>query len=91
MLSGKEKRAFRTKANQLNPEVNVGKEGISPGVIQNLTNAFNTKELVKVKLLEKCPLNIDEVSEKLITGVECELVQKIGRTLVFYKELKEEE
>ena len=91
MLSGKEKRNFRAQANQLNPEVHVGKEGISAGVVNNLSNAFHTKELVKVKLLEKCPEDIQDVSEKLVKAVGCEQIQKIGRTLVFYKELEEKE
>ncbi|MCK5075633.1 MAG: YhbY family RNA-binding protein [Calditrichia bacterium] len=91
MLSGKEKSKFRAEANHLKPEINIGKEGVAEGVINNLLNAFRTKEIVKVKLLEKCPLDVNAVSEKLIAGVECELVQKIGRTLVFYKELEEDE
>ena len=50
MLSGKEKRLLRSKGNQLKAEIWIGKEGISDGTIHTMDNAFNTKELLKIKL-----------------------------------------
>lgn len=91
MLTGKEKRNFRAIGNQLKPEVNLGKEGITDGVIANVRNTFNTKELVKIKLLEKCPLSPPEAASILATQTESEIVQILGRTILLYKELKKDE
>ncbi len=90
-LSGKEKRALRAEASLLKPEIWIGREGIGPGVIQNLENAFNTKEIVKVKLQENCPLEKEEVGQILSARTGAEVVQIIGRTLVLYRPQTEEQ
>lgn len=90
MLTGKEKRALRAEGHHLRAEVNVGKEGVSTGVIQNVLNTFNTKELVKIKILEKCPLTPKEVADQLATGTDSTIVQILGRTILLYKEMEED-
>jgi len=90
VLSGKEKRALRAEGNLLKPEVWIGKEGISAGTITNVENTFNTKELVKIKIHESCPLDKNEVVERLCNKTGAELVQTIGRTLLLYRPFPEE-
>ncbi|GAB4168887.1 MAG: ribosome assembly RNA-binding protein YhbY [Calditrichia bacterium] len=91
MLTGKEKRQLRAEGHHLSPEVHVGKEGISEGLIQNVLNTFNTKELVKIKVLEKCPLTAKEVAEQITSSIDCELVQVLGRTILLFKEMEDDE
>ncbi|GAB4340318.1 MAG: ribosome assembly RNA-binding protein YhbY [Calditrichia bacterium] len=90
-LTGKEKRALRAQGNSLKAEVWVGKEGVSDGIVKTLLNSLNTKELVKVKILEACPEDKKEVGAKLSEATEAELVQVLGNTLLFYKPLPEDE
>jgi RNA-binding protein len=90
VLTGKEKRALRAEGNLLKPEVWIGKEGIGDGTITNVENTFNTKELVKIKIHESCPLDKDEVVERLCIKTGAELVQTIGRTLLLYRPFPEE-
>ncbi|NIR46968.1 MAG: ribosome assembly RNA-binding protein YhbY [candidate division Zixibacteria bacterium] len=89
MLTGKEKRALRAEGTQLKPELWIGKEGISDGTIQALNNSFNTKELVKIKLQEKFPLEKKEAAAILCQRSEAELVQIIGNMLLLYRSLPE--
>lgn len=89
-LSGKEKRSLRAEGHHLKPEVNVGKEGVTTGVIKNVMNTFNTKELVKIKILEKCPLTPKEVAEQLAEGTDSTIVQILGRTILLYKEMEDD-
>ena len=91
MLTGKEKRALRAEGNLLKPEVWIGKEGVTSGSITNIENTFNTKELVKIKIQESCPLDKKEVAEIISKNTDAELVQKIGRTLLFYKPFPQED
>lgn len=91
MLTGKEKRALRAQGNQLKAEIWVGKEGISEGTLQTLENSFNTKELVKIKLQENCPLDKKETAEILSRKSGADLVQIIGSTILLYRPLPEEE
>lgn len=88
-LTGKQKRTLRAEGHHLKAEVNVGKEGISGGVIQNVLNTFNTKELVKIKVLEKCPLSVPEVAERLSGQTASQVVQILGRTILLFKKMEE--
>lgn len=87
MLSGKEKRALRAQGNLLKTELWIGREGISEGTLKALENSFNTKELVKIKLQENCPLSKEEVADILSRKGQAELVQVIGNTILLYRPL----
>ena len=91
MLTGKEKRTLRAEGNLLKPEVWIGKEGINEGSITNIENTFNTKELVKIKIQEGCPLDKKDVGEIICQKTGAELVQIIGRTLLLYKPFPQED
>ena len=89
VLTGKQKRYLRSLANGLKPITQVGKEGISDSLFSSIDDAFNTHELIKINLLKTCDTDINEVAIEICANCSCELVQKIGKTLVFYKRAKE--
>ncbi len=89
-LTGKEKRALRAEGNQIKPEIWIGKEGVTEGVLQSLENSFSTKELVKVKVLEASPSDKKEVAEKLSQNADAEVVQILGNTILLYRALPED-
>ncbi len=91
MLSGKEKRALRAQGNRTVAEVHVGKAGVTPGLLQNIDNALSTKELVKVKILRSCPQDKEMVAQIIGEQLHAEIVQILGRTLLLYRPLPEEE
>lgn len=91
MLSGKEKRALRSEGNQLKTELWIGKEGVVEGTYLALGNSFNTKELVKIKLQDSCPLDKNEVAELLCRRSGAELVQVLGNTLLLFRPFPDEE
>ena len=91
MLKGKEKRKLRAMGNSLKAELWVGKDGISDGTLQSLENSFNTKELVKIKLQDSCPLLPREAADILSRKSDAQIVQVIGSTLLLYRELPEKD
>ena len=85
-MTGKERAQFRAQANSLEPEFQIGKGGISEGVIKQTLDAFNTKELIKVKvLLESSPETPRETADRLVEAAGCEVIQIIGGVIVLYK------
>ena len=85
-MTGKERAQFRAQANSLEPEFQIGKGGISDGVVKQTLDAFNTKELIKVKvLLESSPEAPRETADKLAAATGCEVIQIIGGVIVLYK------
>lgn len=86
-LTPKQRAHLRSLAHHLKPILQIGKEGVTDSAVQALTEAFNTRELLKVKVQEAAPLSAREAGGVLAEGVAgVEHVQTIGRTLVLYRE-----
>lgn len=85
MLTGKEKRYLRSMAHNFSALFQVGKEGMSYNLINDILNYLNKHELLKVSVLKNC----DTPMEKIVKEFEhydIEVAQVIGRTLVLYKQ-----
>ena len=89
MLTGKQKRFLRSKAHHLNPIFQVGKGGVNENMIKQISEALETRELLKISVLQNCEEDRDDVAAALSTGAAAELVQIIGNTIVLYKESRE--
>ena len=88
-LNSKDKSYFRSLGHSLKPEVWIGKEGITTGTLKTLENSFHTKELVKVKILENCTLDRSEIARQLSRTASAEVVQILGKVILFYRPLPE--
>jgi len=89
-LTGKQARHLRGLGHSLKPILQLGKTGITEGFIKQVNTGLEAHELIKIKLLKSSPISKDvaglEISEK--TGAS--LAQSIGKTLIFYREKKED-
>lgn len=86
-MTGKERAAFRAQANGLEPEFQIGKGGLSEGLINQTLDSFRTKELIKIKvLLESAPESPKEFAPKLAEATGSEVIQVIGGIIVLYKQ-----
>jgi len=85
-MTSKERAALRAQANGLQALFQVGKEGATPAVAAQMTEAFNTRELLKGKvLLESCPQTPREAAEALAAMTDADVVQVVGGSMVFFK------
>lgn len=91
-MTGKERAQFRAQANTLEPEFQIGKGGMSDGLIAQTLDSFKTKELIKLKvLLDSAPETPREFADKLAAATGSEVIQVIGGVIVLYKEKTEED
>ena len=88
MLNGKEKRYLRSVAATEKAIVIVGKEGVSANLIDSLDKALEARELVKATVLKNCDDPVREIAYDLAAGCNAEIVQTIGRVIVFYRRSK---
>lgn len=88
MLNGKEKRHLRSLASVERAIVQVGKEGISANLIDSLDKALEARELVKVSILKNCDEPVRELAYDLASACNAQIVQTIGRVIVFYRRSK---
>ncbi len=85
-MTGKERAQFRAMANSLEPEFQIGKGGLTDGVVKQTLDSFNTKELIKIKVLvESAPQSPREFADLLAEKAGCEVIQVIGGVIVLYK------
>jgi RNA-binding protein len=84
-LSGKATRYLRGLGHHLEPIVQIGKEGITEGVVAATRTALLAHELVKVKVLPESPVDRKLAGEELAERAGAALAQTLGRTLLLYK------
>lgn len=88
MLTGKQKRFLRSEAHHLTPIFQVGKGGVNEHLIKHIEEAIESRELIKISILQNCEDDKQEVAEQLAKETRSELVQLIGLTVVLYKPSK---
>ena len=67
----------------------IGKEGVTDNLIQSILDAIESRELIKVKILQNCEEEKMEIMEQLSQCKEFEVVGIIGRTIILFKENKD--
>jgi len=88
MLTNTQKKYLNKQANPIKPIYQIGKEGISQNLITGISEALEVHELIKVKLLETCPVDTNEAVIVISAGCKCEVVNVIGRTIILYRKSK---
>jgi RNA-binding protein len=89
-LTSKQRAYLKSLAADLDPVFQIGKGSVTPEIIDAISEAFNTHELIKITVLKNC---LDDVKEVAITVSErsrSDLVQVIGRRFVLYKPFKDD-
>lgn len=89
MLTGKQKRYLRSLAHHLDPIFQVGKGGVNDHLIRHIEEAIEVRELMKISVLNNNDDDRNEIARELAEGAGAEVVQVIGRTIVLYKESRD--
>ena len=58
---------------------------ISENMIKSLSDALDSRELIKLTLLQNSEDDVREVAEELANGLNAEVVCTIGRKIVLYR------
>ena len=89
-LRGKQKSFLRSQAHHLSPVVQIGKNGISESLLDQVDELLERRELIKVTLLQNTDEEAAEVAEVFEATLHCHVVQIIGRILVVYRSSSKE-
>lgn len=85
-LRGKQKRYLRAQANHLSPIFSVGKNGLTQAWLDQLDGALDRRELIKVSLQQNTDVTLDEAADFIEKNTDIQVVQKIGRILLLFKQ-----
>jgi RNA-binding protein len=89
-LTGADARHLRALAHQLDPIVQLGKEGITDALVAATSRALLDHELIKVKILSEAPVDRHEAAEQLAAATDADVAQVIGRIVILYRPHPEE-
>ena len=90
-LTPKQRAHLRSLAHHLKPVLQVGTDGVTPAVVDSVREALNTRELLKVKVHESAPADVDEAARAIADAIDdAAVAQTIGRTMVLYRPFPED-
>lgn len=84
-LTGAQRKRLRGEAHHLDPLVRVGKDGLTLGLADAVTEALETHELIKVRVLEGAPKSRKEFAEELAVACGAHVVGQVGRVVILYR------
>lgn len=84
-LKGKQKRYLRAQAHHMTPIFQVGKNGVTKEVLNQIEEALEKRELFKINLLQNTSVTPEEVKEAIESQIDANVVQVIGKVLVVFK------
>ena len=85
MLTSKQRATLRGIASTYETIFQIGKGGISETLIQQVKDALRKRELIKLHVLDNCPMDAREAAAELAEATGAEVVQVIGKKIVLYK------
>ena len=88
-MTSKQRAYLRSMANTLETILYVGKDGVTPGTVNEAFDALEARELIKGCVQQGAPLSAREALDSLCAQVGAEPVQCIGRRFVMYKPSRE--
>ncbi len=86
MLKGKQRAYLRSLAHNLDPIFHLGKSGMTENFEKQVDEALETRELIKINILQNCMLDARETASYLSEKLGAEFVQSIGNRFVIYRE-----
>ncbi|MGW8193399.1 MAG: ribosome assembly RNA-binding protein YhbY [Desulforhopalus sp.] len=84
-LTARQKQYLKGLAHPMNVLVQIGKEGLSPRIIETVNNELMHHELIKVKIGNNSGLEKHGTAETLASDSHSVLVQLIGKVVVLYR------
>lgn len=85
MLTGKQRSYLKSLANGIKPITQIGKAGLTDAFLEQLEMALDSREIVKVTILEASALDTKETANEVTQAVRAEFVQAIGNKFVIYR------
>lgn len=89
MLNTKQKAYLKGLANRLPNQFVIGKDVVSDNLIKGIDDFLRVHELIKINVLKTQSVSIDDIVDILTKKLKAELVQKIGRIIIIYRQNEE--
>ncbi len=89
MLTSKQRSFLRALGTKEKAVLQIGKNAVTPDVIESISQCIEKRELVKITVLENCENTPREVADLISGRTRSEVVTVIGRKIVLYRPANE--
>lgn len=87
-MTSKQRAYLKGLAMTIDPIFQVGKQSLTPEIIQAIREAIDARELIKISVLKNCADDPFEMAQVIGERTHSQVVQVIGKKIVLYKENK---
>lgn len=85
MLTSRQRSQLRAMAHTMQPELQIGKGGISEALLRQIDESLEAHELIKISILQSYDADPYETCDIVCEKLQAEPVQCIGRRFVIYR------
>lgn len=85
MITGKQRAYLRKLGHDLQPIMQIGKDGVSDAVITAVDEALEKREIMKISILETAMLDTRSTCDDIARRLLAEPVQAIGNKFILYR------
>ena len=89
-MTSKQRAYLKSLAMNMDPILQLGKNGLTPENTDSVAEALEARELIKISVLQNCLEDPKEMAQMLAERTHSQVVQVIGKKIVLYKEGKKE-
>ena len=84
-MTSKQRAYLKSLSATMEPIFQVGKQSVTPEMVEAVSEAFNNRELLKVSVLKNCMDDPRGIAEMLAERTRSQVVHVIGKKIVLYK------
>ena len=86
MLTSKQRATLRSLAAGLDTIFQIGKGGITEEICQQVSNALEARELIKLRVLDNSGYTAKEAASVIAEEISADVVSCVGTKFVLYRE-----
>lgn len=87
-MTSKQRAYLRGLANTIDAIFQIGKGGISDVLLEQLDNALEVRELIKITVLETAPGSAKELAQDIANGTNSIVIQTMGNKITLFRQKK---
>ena len=84
-MTSSQRAALRSLAMKMQPTTHIGKNGIGETLIKQIDEQLESRELIKVAVLQNAEFSAKEIAEELAQSANAEVVQVLGSKITLYR------
>lgn len=89
-MTSKQRAYLRGQANTLDAIFQIGKTGLSENLLQQLSDALEARELIKISVLETAPDTAKDLAQEIAENINTEVIQVIGNKITLFRQKKKD-